>query len=399
MERYLGADVHAASTTFCVLDGSGKRIRRDVIETNGKALIGYLGQLAGDLHLCIEEGEWSQWLYEILAPRVTELVVYRGEWKPGQKSDAIDAHGLAEKLRTGKIDRPVFKDAKQFTALRDRARTYTMVTRDVARVKSRLKSFFRARGVPCTGESVFKSETRAERARALPPATREMVELLGRELTALEALKAEAEASMVKESHRHRVARILETAPGLGPIRVAQLLPIVVTPHSLSHQAAVLGLLRLRDRDAFVERLGARGRSVAEDARLPDARIELQPQPDGEGDLQGSRDVGDRALWSESAARGVRPSARDRDEAEPGQAHGGPADRRDRAGDVEDTGGVRPRQRLRARHTLIRLPTTDEPAKTNSDLRGTRSRGSLRANAWSRHRPQARSQGDAPSQD
>lgn len=231
MERYLGADVHAASTTLCVLDASGRQIRRDVIETNGKALVGYLQQLAGSLHLCIEEGEWSQWLYEILSPHVAELVVYRGEWKPGQKSDAIDAHGLAEKLRTGRIHRPVFKDAKQFTALRDRARTYTMVTRDVARVKSRLKSFFRSRGVPCAGESVFKGEERAKRALALPTATREMVDLLGRELEQLEALKAEAEASMVKESHRHRIARLLETAPGLGPIRVAQLLPIVITPH------------------------------------------------------------------------------------------------------------------------------------------------------------------------
>ncbi len=36
---------------------------------------------------------------------------------------------------------------------------------------------------------------------------------------------------MVRESHRHRIARMLETAPGLGPVRVAQMLPIVVTPH------------------------------------------------------------------------------------------------------------------------------------------------------------------------
>lgn len=230
MERYLGADVHAASVTFCVLDASGKQLRRDVVETNRKALVGYLQQLAGRLHLCLEESEWSQWLYEILSPHVAELVVYRGEWKPGQKSDAIDAHGLAEKLRTGRIDRPVYK-ARLFTALRDRARTYTMVTRDVARVKSRLKSFFRSRGLPCTGAAVFQPEARAKRARALPAATREVVELLGRELAQLEALKAEAEAGMLRESHRHRITRILEIAPGLGPIRVAQMLPIVVTPH------------------------------------------------------------------------------------------------------------------------------------------------------------------------
>jgi transposase len=231
MERYLGADVHAASVTFSVLEASGKQIRRDVVETNGKALVGYLQQIPGSLHLCIEEGEWSQWLYEILSPHVAELVVYRGEWKPGLKSDAIDAHGLAEKLRTGRIQRPVYKDARLFTALRDRARTYTMVTRDVARVKSRLKSFFRSRGLSCVGVSLYKSEERAKRARALPTATREAVELLGRELAQLEALKDEAETAMLRESHRHPIARTLETAPGLGPVRVAQMLPIVVTPH------------------------------------------------------------------------------------------------------------------------------------------------------------------------
>jgi hypothetical protein len=42
MERYLGADVHAASLTFCVLDASGKQVRRDVIETNGKRALAVL---------------------------------------------------------------------------------------------------------------------------------------------------------------------------------------------------------------------------------------------------------------------------------------------------------------------------------------------------------------------
>jgi transposase len=230
VERYLGADVHAASVTFSVLNQSGKQLRRDVVETNGRALVGYLQQIPGNRHLCFEEGEWSQWLYEILSPHVAEIVVYRGEWKPGVKNDAIDAHGLAEKLRTGKIGRPVYKDARRFTALREQARTYTMVTRDVARVKSRIKSFYRARGVPCSGEGVYKPAGREKRARELPVATRQAVSLLGQELDGLVALKAEAEAAMLRESHRHRISRILETAPGFGPVRVAQMLPIVITP-------------------------------------------------------------------------------------------------------------------------------------------------------------------------
>ena len=91
MERYRGAGVHGASVTVSVLDVSGKQIRRDAAETNGQALVGYLQQIPGNLHLCIEEGAWSQWLYEILSLHAAELVVYRGEWKPGVKSDASDA--------------------------------------------------------------------------------------------------------------------------------------------------------------------------------------------------------------------------------------------------------------------------------------------------------------------
>ncbi len=146
------------------------------------------------------------------------------------KSDAIDAHGLAEKLRTGTLGRPVYKDAKRFTALREDARAYAMVTRDVARVKSRIKAFYRSRGTPCAGDAAYQPAERAKRAQALPPATRRAVELLGRELDALLVLKAEAERAMLRESHRHRIAPILETAPGLGPVRVGLLLPIVITP-------------------------------------------------------------------------------------------------------------------------------------------------------------------------
>ncbi len=39
MERYIGLDVHAASTTLVVISQSGKRVHRAVVETNGSALV------------------------------------------------------------------------------------------------------------------------------------------------------------------------------------------------------------------------------------------------------------------------------------------------------------------------------------------------------------------------
>lgn len=223
MERYLGADVHARSTTVEVLGPSGRCVRRNVVETNGQALVTYLKQLAGNLHLCIEEGEWSQWLVEI--------VVFPGEWKPGSRNDAIDAHELADRIRTRRLPRTVYKDPRRFTDLREYSRAYTMVTRDVARTKCRIKSLFRGRGISVSGDSVYSEAGRAKKVTLLPTATRQAVELLGRELDHLLELKEEAEKVMVRESHRHKISRIIETAPGIGPVRAAQMLPIVITPH------------------------------------------------------------------------------------------------------------------------------------------------------------------------
>ena len=100
MQRYLGVNVHGESCTFSVLSASGREVQRQVVETNGQALVGYLRQLPGTLHLCLEEGEWSQWLYEILSPHVAEMVVVWPERRGPAKSDALDARRLAERLQT-----------------------------------------------------------------------------------------------------------------------------------------------------------------------------------------------------------------------------------------------------------------------------------------------------------
>ncbi len=100
MERYIGLDAHGTSCTFAVIGPSGRKIRHDVVETNGAALVQYLKGLAGRTHLCLEEGTQSAWLFEILSPHVDELVVAGISQSRGQKSDVLDAFMRAEELRT-----------------------------------------------------------------------------------------------------------------------------------------------------------------------------------------------------------------------------------------------------------------------------------------------------------
>lgn len=231
MERYVGMDVHAESCSVTVRKANGKVVRRDIVETNGEPLTSYLGALGGNLHLCVEECEWSNWLADILMPHLVEFVVVQPERRRGSKSDRIDADELSERIRTGRLGRTVFKDRGRFTELREFARAYTMISQDVSRTKNRIKSFCRGRGVKTPGTAVYDPERGRGVLEKVPSATAWAVELLRAELGVLEKLKEEAKEQMLGEARRHSIYRILKSAPGLGKVRVAQLMRVIVTPH------------------------------------------------------------------------------------------------------------------------------------------------------------------------
>jgi hypothetical protein len=108
LERYIGLDAHTQTCTFAVMGPTGRRLREQVVDTNGKLLVDFVKSIAGTKHLCMEEGTHSEWLYELLKPHVDEIVVIQPLRKDGQKSDSIDAWGLAEQVRKGGT-RGVFK--------------------------------------------------------------------------------------------------------------------------------------------------------------------------------------------------------------------------------------------------------------------------------------------------
>jgi transposase len=181
--------------------------------------------------VCLEEGTQSAWLYEILGPHVKDLAVVNVGESRGPKSDERDAFGLAEKLRQGKLERRVFKELGPYRKLRELARVYAMVVRDVVRVQNRIKSFMRSRGVEVAGKAVYGSEGREEYVEKLPAGTREAVTTLYALYDVDKEVRKRAEKELVQEAGNHRMAEVLQTCPGIGPIRAAQLLPIVVTPH------------------------------------------------------------------------------------------------------------------------------------------------------------------------
>lgn len=231
MDRYIGLDVHAASSTVAVVGPSGKRLTSRVVETNGQALVEMIKTIPGRRHVCLEEGTQSAWLYEILSPHVDEVAVVVVDDSRGQKDDERDAFALAERLRGGGVGPRVFKETGPFHALRELSRIYAMVVQDAVRVQNRIKSLYRSRGVAVVGKAIYTEKGRQEGLGKLPQAMQQAARTLYAQYDAVSEVRAKAEQDLLREARRHPISRLLETCPGLGPIRVAQLLPIVISPH------------------------------------------------------------------------------------------------------------------------------------------------------------------------
>jgi transposase len=211
------------------MGATGKRLRSQVVETNGRALVDALLGVAGDRHVCLEEGTQSEWLYEVLKPHVTDVVVTIPSKKQGPKDDLRDAWMLAEELRKGSVERRVYKAPPKLGGLRAAVRGYGIVTQDIVRTKNRIKAIYRSRGV-ATNASVYDPEHRARWEKKLPVTTRRLSALLGVQLDGLVEVQKEMQLWLREEGKKHPIIKLLSTAPGMGEIRTAQLVAVVISP-------------------------------------------------------------------------------------------------------------------------------------------------------------------------
>ena len=156
--KYIGLDVHKESISIAVLNSAGKVVMECVIETKASTLLQFIHGLGGDVHLTFEEGTWAGWLYDLLKPHVTELVVCNPRknalLKEGSKSDRIDAHKLAELLYMSKLS-SVYHGEHGLRMLKELSRSYLTITKDLGRVMNRLKALYRGWAIPCAGTQVY----------------------------------------------------------------------------------------------------------------------------------------------------------------------------------------------------------------------------------------------------
>ena len=232
--KYIGMDVHSATTSIAVRDGQGRLVMEATVATEAAALSDFLRGLRGRLWLTFEEGNWAAWLTQVLTPQVEKLIVCNprrnASLKQGSKSDPLDARQLAHLLQANLL-RPVYHQAAGPQTLQELARAYTTCVGDSTRVMNRIKARYRARGILCSGSRVYRPRFRQPWFEQLTdPGARQRVELLYTQLDFLQELRKKARRALLTEARRDPACSLLRTVPGVGPVRAALLLALLSTP-------------------------------------------------------------------------------------------------------------------------------------------------------------------------
>jgi hypothetical protein len=206
--KYIGMDVHKEAIVIAVLDGGGKLVMESIVETKASSILQFIHGLRGELQVTWEEGTWAAWLYDLLQPQVTRVLVCdprrNALLKEGNKSDKVDARKLADLLRTGML-RPVYHGEHGPRTLRELARSYQTISKDLNRVMNRLKALYRAWGIPCAGTQVYAARYREEWLNKIPHAgVRRRAELLYQQLDGLQTLRRTLRPELLGESRKHK---------------------------------------------------------------------------------------------------------------------------------------------------------------------------------------------------
>jgi len=233
--KYIGMDVHKEAITIAIRNGSGKLVMESIIETKAATILQFIQSLRGELHVTFEEGTWAAWLYDLLQRHVHELVVCdprrNALLKEGNKNDKVDARKLSELLRAGLL-RPVYHGENGLRMLRELARSYSTLSKDMTRVMNRLKALYRGWGIPCGGIQVYDPRYREQWLEKIPEAgVRRRAELFYGHLDGLHALRQQARRELLSESRRHKASKRLREIPCIGPIRAALLVALMQTPY------------------------------------------------------------------------------------------------------------------------------------------------------------------------
>lgn len=227
MKQYIGCDAHARYSIFVVMDEHGKaglpvRVEHDELEMSR-----FLCTLAAGSPVALEtSGNWY-WLVRAmeqagLDPRLAHALEVKKRMPGRNKTDGLDAKGLALLLRNGSLPE-VWIPPAALLDLRDLMRTRLSVRQQGSLLKCRIQAALRRYGVRDYSDraDLFAARGRAKLAASIARLPQETRIASLHEWELLDFL--EAQIAALEERIRERIAsvgwvRLLKTLPGIGTV-------------------------------------------------------------------------------------------------------------------------------------------------------------------------------------
>ena len=233
--KYIGLDVHQATISAAVRDATGNLVMEAILETKTETILQFFHGLRGSLHVIFEEGTWSAWLHDLLQPHVARVVASdprkNALLQDGNKNDRIDAAKLSELLYLDKFN-AVYHGEHGLRTMKELARSYLTITKDLTRVMARIKAIYRSWGIPCAGQQVYAPGHRREWVAKLSEGgVRRRAEIYYQQFDGLAPLRQQARRELLVESRKHAAVKLLRQIPSIGPIRAALLVALLQTPN------------------------------------------------------------------------------------------------------------------------------------------------------------------------
>lgn len=254
MTSYVGLDVSLESTSICVVDADGLVTAEQAVKSDPDAIADFVRSHAPRVkRIGLESGPTSAWLWKELAQRSLPIVCIDARHAKAalsmqiNKSDRNDAVGIARIMQTGWYREVQIKSSGSHAirALLTSRSLLVKVTRDL---ENQIRGLLKVEGLVIgrAKEGVFSA--RAEALLTDRPDTAAIIHPLLLVREGVRQQLAALDQRVRRLANETPTARILMTAPGVGPITALAFIATIDDPTRFKRSRSVGAYLGLTPR-------------------------------------------------------------------------------------------------------------------------------------------------------
>ena len=225
--------------------------RRASIPTSEFHLRKAFANLNGNIRVHLESGELAPWVYSIISPLVSQVVVSHPRsmaWigKDSIKDDAIDARKLAELLRLNQVHPVYYETLESRRHFKHLVIHYEQLAHDQARLKAKIKARLRTLGIIRQDSHLFSRSGQTELLDSISQAALKMMITQSFDvLNQMLETQIAAKSAMIEFSRQFPEITLLQTALGVGIITGCKFVAYLQTPKRFANKRQLWRYCRL----------------------------------------------------------------------------------------------------------------------------------------------------------